>query len=218
MKPATFFLALTLILFFTTHSVSSRAIVDDTIVYDIYGNPLEKDASYYISPFIWAFGGGVTLGSPNEINGTCVADVIQSPFEVEHGTPFTFTPVAVPIGKDVIELGKPLAIQSPTENPCEEASTVWKVSTLDGSGIITTGGIIDTPTSCLRITKPEAPRSSGTYSFEYCPYLCGPGFRICYPIGLYMSNGQRHLSPRASSIFEFVFTKAPEPAVISEVV
>ncbi|NBH31907.1 hypothetical protein D3Z30_13345, partial [Staphylococcus warneri] len=184
-------------------------------MYDASGNPLEKDASYFISPPVWGpLGGSVTLGTTlNEVNGTCVVDVIQKPNDLfSPGTPFTFTPVD--LNQDVIKLGYPVAIQSPTVNPCKEGSTVWKVSTNDGSGIITTGGIINTPNSCLRISRPRAPLFPFSYALEYCPFMCGAGFRICYPIGISMINGQAHLSPKGSP-FEIVLLKVSEPSVIS---
>nr|XP_043615515.1 kunitz-type trypsin inhibitor-like 1 protein [Erigeron canadensis] len=207
MKPSTFFLALTLIYLFTTPSLSSRSIVDDTVVYDREGNQLQKDAFYFISPPIRGpLGDSVKLTRPFGGNETCnEAYVIQPFFTPYPATPFSFTPV----DSDVIKLGSPLAIQS-TDSPCE-GSTVWKVSSLTGpiisGNIITTGGIINTPSSCLRITKPEVPRFGG-YIFEYCPYLCGPGFRICQPLG----NNMGLLSPNAETPFEFVLNKASESA------
>lgn len=214
MKPATFFFALTTLMIplFTTPSVlSSRARGDDTtLVLDVEGNPLEKDSLYVISPPIWGpLGGSVMLVNPNGENQTCSeADVVQYPFEIgPPATPFTFTPVD--LNEDLIKLGNPLAIQSPTVNPCEGSSTVWKVTSRIGilGRIITTGGIFNTPDSCLRITKPEAPLFPYSYIFEYCPFLCGPGVRLCQPIGIYPSNDESHLSPNGVSFFEFVLKK-----------
>nr|XP_043615471.1 kunitz trypsin inhibitor 5-like [Erigeron canadensis] len=215
MKPTTIFFALTLIFLSTKPSQSSRSIFDDTVVYDASGNPLEKDATYFISPPIWGpLGGRVMLSSALGYNQTCAADVLQSPFEVAPGTPFTFTPVS-PLQEDAIKLGYPVAIQSPTENPCEEGSTVWKVSTRIGvyAEIITTGGTINTPDSCIRITRPRDPLFPYSYALEYCPFMCGAGFKICKPIGIYTSNHKAHLSPSGSS-FEIVFLKASGSAAI----
>nr|XP_043615459.1 kunitz-type trypsin inhibitor-like 1 protein [Erigeron canadensis] len=189
--------------------------MDNSVVYDASGNPLEKDATYFISPPIWGpLGGRVMLSNALGNNKTCAADVLQSPFEVSPGTPFTFTSVS-PLQEDAIKLGYPVAIQSPTENPCKEGSTVWKVSTRIGvyAQIITTGGTLNTPDSCIRITKPQDPLFLNSYIFEYCPFMCGAGPKICKPIGTYMSNHQAHLSPSGSS-FEIVFVKASESAVI----
>ncbi|NBH31950.1 Kunitz family serine protease inhibitor, partial [Staphylococcus warneri] len=160
------------------------------------------------------------LGSSNENNETCEADVLQSPFDLDPGTPFTFTPVD---NEDVIKLGYPVAIQSPTENPCKYGSTVWKLSSRNEvpAEIITTGGIINTPLSCLRITRPRAPAfpALDTYTLESCPFMCGVGgIKICKPIGTYTSNYQRHLSPNAEWPFEFILIKASESAVITAVV
>lgn len=155
MKPATFFFALTTLMIplFTTASVlSSRARGDDTtLVLDVEGNPLEKDSLYIISPPVWgALGGSVMLVNPNGENQTCSeADVVQYPLDIgPPATPFTFTPVN--LNEDRIKLGYPLAIQSPTVNPCEGSSTVWKVSSRIGilDRIITTGGIFNTPDTC----------------------------------------------------------------------
>lgn len=212
MKPATLFLALTLIPLFTTPSLSSRVRVDDTLVLDAEGNPLEKDSLYVISPPIWGpLGGSVTLVNPNGENQTCSeADVVQYPFEIgPPATPFTFTPVD--LKEDRIRLGYPLAIQSPIVNPCEGSSTVWKVSSRIGilRSIITTGGIFNTPDSCLRITKPQSLLFPYSYIFEYCPFLCGPGVKLCQPIGIYRSFDESHLSPNGVPPFEFVLKKLP---------
>nr|XP_043615504.1 miraculin-like [Erigeron canadensis] len=203
MKPATLFLALNLILLFTKHSLS---LMDDILVYDSEGNQLQKNASYFISPPIRGpLGVPVMLAIPHGVNGTCnEADVVQYRFVLGPSTPFTFTPVAH--SEDVVKLGYPLAIQS-TDNPCR-GSSIWKVSSRTGvvSGdIITTGGVKNKPSSCLRITKPQNPMFLDTYMFEYCPNLCGAGPKICLPIGNYMG----HLSPRGKP-FEFVLNKVSE--------
>ncbi|GJV68897.1 Kunitz trypsin inhibitor 2 [Tanacetum coccineum] len=123
--------------------------VDDNLVLDYDGNPLEKDASYFIDlPGSRALGGRVALGPALETAETCSADVFLVRVLAIRGTPFTFTPVNS--SEDVIKLGSGLAIQSPTENPCGDSySTVWKVT----SSIITNGGISNTGPSCFRITR-----------------------------------------------------------------
>ena len=186
-----------------------QARVDDTLVFDVEGNPLEKDSLYVISPPIWGpLGGSVTLVNPNGENQTCSeADVVQVPFSLgPPATPFTFTPVD--LKEDRIKLGYPLAIQSPTVNQCE-GSTVWKVSSRIGilASIITTGGILNTADSCLRITKPHGLLFPFSYIFEYCPFLCGAGFKMCRPIGIYRSYAESHLSPNGGSSFEFILKK-----------
>nr|XP_043615525.1 miraculin-like [Erigeron canadensis] len=208
MKPATFFHAL--ILLSTKHLLFSEATVDDTLVYDREGNQLQKHASYFISPPIRGpLGDSVTLATPIGENQTCTeADVVQVFLNYAPSTPFTFTPVA--LNEDVVKLRYPLAIQS-TESPCD-GSTVWKVSSRTGvvsGNIITTGGVINTPSSCLRITKPQEPKFQNSYMFEYCPNLCGAAPKICLPIG----NSMGHLSPNGEP-FEFVLDKASESAAI----
>ncbi|GKB85578.1 Kunitz trypsin inhibitor [Tanacetum coccineum] len=154
MKSATLFLVSVLVFAFTSPSLSvSVHTVDDDLVLDAGGNPLQKGVDYMISLPGWgALGGSLQLAPPVEKNETCEADVILLRFEIVGGATFTFTPVKS--SEDVIKLGHPLAVQSPSHNPCGD-STVWKVSTRDGllTSIITTGGIINTGPSCLVINK-----------------------------------------------------------------
>ncbi|GJU98508.1 hypothetical protein Tco_1327779 [Tanacetum coccineum] len=97
MKPTTLFLVSVLLFLFTSPSLStSIPTVDDDIVLDDIGNPLLKDVDYIISPPVSGpsrpIGGTVKLATPLN-NQTCEADVVQDPFELYIGTPFTFTPV-----------------------------------------------------------------------------------------------------------------------------
>ncbi|GJZ30794.1 zinc finger, CCHC-type containing protein [Tanacetum coccineum] len=120
MKPTTLFLISVFLFLFTSPSLStSIPIVDDDIVLDEIGNPLLKDVDYIISPPVSGpIGGTVKLATPLN-NQTCEADVVQDPFELYIGTLFTFTPVNH--SEEFVKLGSPLAIQSPTENPCEKS-------------------------------------------------------------------------------------------------
>ncbi|GKE47627.1 Kunitz trypsin inhibitor 2 [Tanacetum coccineum] len=144
--------------------------------------------------------------------------VILLRFEIVGGATFTFTPVKS--SEDVIKLGHPLAVQSPSHNPCGD-STVWKVSTRDGllTSIITTGGIINTGPSCLVINKAHPEYLPNVYMFEYCPYMCG-GAKTCWPLGIYPSESdgyvKQHLSPNPVIPFWFVLIKKSESAAKKE--
>ncbi|GKF35055.1 Kunitz trypsin inhibitor 2 [Tanacetum coccineum] len=211
MKPTTLFLVSVILFLFTSPSLStSIPTVDDDIVLDGIGNPLLKDVGYIISPLVSGpIGGTVKLATPLN-NQTCEADVVQDPFELYIGTPFTFTPVNR--SEEFVKLGSPLAIQSPTENPCGK-STVWQVSSREGvvAQIITTGGIVNTGPSCFRISKPQQQLLGYDYIIEHCPYLCG-GAKICRQVGVFRSSSSvRHLSTNGVP-FQSVFNKDCESA------
>ncbi|GKC18797.1 Kunitz trypsin inhibitor 2-like protein [Tanacetum coccineum] len=211
MKFVILFLVSVLVFGFTSPSLSTSILtVDDDVVLDYDGNPLEKDASYFIVlPGSRALGGRVALGPALETAETCSADVFLVRVLAIRGTPFTFTPVNS--SEDVIKLGSALAIQSPTENPCGDSySTVWKVT----SSIITNGGISNTGPSCFRITRSTIITPQPAYTFEYCPYLCG-GAKICWPVGTEPIKGgsfEENLSINGVNPFSFYFFKNPGSA------
>ncbi|GJZ30790.1 Kunitz trypsin inhibitor [Tanacetum coccineum] len=150
MKSATLFLVSVLVFAFTSPSLSvSVHTVDDDLVLDAGGNPIQKGVDYMISLPGWgALGGSLQPAPPVEKKNVHVEDdVLLLRFENRRSgallVPRSFTPVKS--SEDVIKLGHPLAVQSPSDNPYGD-STVWKVSTRDGllTSIITTGGIINT--------------------------------------------------------------------------
>ncbi|GJS38594.1 miraculin-like protein [Tanacetum coccineum] len=212
MNSATLFLVSVLIFVFTSPSLSTSILsVDDDIVLDYDGNPLEKDVGYVISlPGSRALGGTVWLTPPVENSEPCEADVILVRVFPISGTPFTFTPVNA--SEDLIKVGSGLAIQSPTQDPCGD-TTVWKGSYREGlfNSIITTGGIPDTTESCFRIKKSTPiPYLATPYEFEYCTGVCGPTkiAKRCYPVGTVQSESGEHLAIGGNPLSFYFFKRA----------
>ncbi|KAI9100784.1 hypothetical protein K1719_024146 [Acacia pycnantha] len=79
MKPSSFSL------FFLFAFIASSAKAQ--FVLDVKGDIVVNGGTYYILPYIWALGGGLELAKTG--NETCPLSVVQSPFEVEHGLPWT---------------------------------------------------------------------------------------------------------------------------------
>ncbi|XP_054779698.1 trypsin inhibitor DE-3-like [Prosopis cineraria] len=79
MKPVLF--SLFVLLAFSSSSATSKFVLDSE------GNELINGGTYYILPHIWALGGGLRLAKTG--NETCPLSVVQSPFEVDNGFPWT---------------------------------------------------------------------------------------------------------------------------------
>ncbi|WP_168415049.1 Kunitz family serine protease inhibitor, partial [Acinetobacter indicus] len=151
-------------------------------VVDIAGEDLQTDALYYVLPYIWALGGGVGLGR-NWNGSICPFSVVQSPFEVNDGSPVRFSPI---LDEDsVVRVSTDIDISFVRAPKLCSDLPIWQISdlfvTLGGTG----GSIIDR----FRIVKHNVSPFMQTYKIVFCKAR-----RACQNIGIFNKNGIRYLA------------------------
>ncbi|KAI9100862.1 hypothetical protein K1719_024224 [Acacia pycnantha] len=155
MKPSSF--ALFFLFAFITSSAKAQFVLD------VKGDIVVNGGTYYILPYIWALGGGLELAKTG--NETCPLSVVQSPFEVERGLPWT--------------IRSPLKIRDVTTNmaldffsfegkvpSCVSLPSKWTiVEGEDGIKSVKIRGFKNTLEGWFKIKK----YTTMAYKIEFCP-------------------------------------------------
>ncbi|MGI4297463.1 Kunitz family serine protease inhibitor, partial [Klebsiella pneumoniae] len=180
-------------------------------VLDTDGKKLRAGTDYYILPVFRGMGGGLTLASTGR-NGTtgtgCPLDVVQAPYEVDHGLPLIFTPVDPK--KGVIRVSTDHNIKFSAATICAQ-STVWRLDSDESIGqlIVTSGGVEGNPGRETLSNWFKIEHYDDDYKLVFCPTVCNFCRPVCGDLGIYIDeNGTRRLAVNSDVPFKVVFKKA----------
>ncbi|KAK4269875.1 hypothetical protein QN277_022973 [Acacia crassicarpa] len=172
-------------------------------VVDVKGEPIINGGTYYILPYIWAFGGGLRLAKTG--NETCPLSVAQSPAEVDNGLPWTISsPLKIlylPTNSRV-----DFSVEGKVPN-CVPSPSIWTiVEEEDGVKAVKIGGYKNTIKGVFMIQK----FTQISYKIVFCP----TNGDSCGDIGL----SSRGLVITNNSPLGLVFVKAESSEVSKQVI
>ncbi|XP_010250347.1 PREDICTED: 21 kDa seed protein-like [Nelumbo nucifera] len=206
------------------------------VVLDTDGNQLEAGREYYIvSAIRGGGGGGVTIGK-RESSSSHTPIVRQHSYDLNLGSPVTFTPASTS-SKEMVIWEKFDGVQYLSEMPSEEnrieeqtdlnigfsgSNRVWQVedasSESSSSSSQTTRYVTlrgqpghpgaSTVRNWFRIERIS--RSNPEYQITYCPSVCESCHVECGNVGITKENGKRWLSVSQHREFPFVFVRVGE--------
>ncbi|KAL4575248.1 hypothetical protein LXL04_022090 [Taraxacum kok-saghyz] len=219
------FLVFHIFIFTTTQSLLSAA---SGTIHDSGGTKLLRGIPYYILPLLRSSGGGLTL--TRNTKDACPLNVTQESFEVNYGSPFTFTPIV--LDEEIIRGAYPVSIEADVTNPCH-GSNIWKVTTAaaakdddndelltnnkdkkkkeDDKGVpvhsVTTGGEFNKPESCFQIVEDDVMPGLRSYQIQHCPFKCGSQSTdlACYNVGIVRDADGKGYLGRTDAIYPVVF-------------
>nr|DAD35571.1 TPA_asm: hypothetical protein HUJ06_006211 [Nelumbo nucifera] len=191
-------------------------------VVDIDGNQLQagRGEYYIVSAIRGGGGGGVTIGK-RESSSSRTPTVRQHSYDMNLGSPVTFTPASNFSDEMLIREENRIEEQTDLNIGFSGSKRVWQVEEEANSGsssssrqttrYVTLRGQpghpgASTVRNWFRIERIS--RSSPEYRITYCPSVCESCHVECGNVGITQKNEKRWLSVSQSEGFPFVFVRA----------